>query len=74
MSKAESRLIDSMIEVSIIGIREKPSLFNSLKKSKPEESERNDSFGSIFERHFTLLRSKTLLVEKDGYRDLGEHI
>ena len=54
MSKLESKLIDSMIEVSILGIREKPSLLKSLKKSKPSEEKQNDSFGNLFRERFVL--------------------
>jgi len=73
MSRAESRLIDTMIEVSILGIRERPSLSKSLKRSKPMEDIKNDSFGSVFESYF-IHGSKVIEVDKRDYKDLGEFI
>lgn len=63
MSKLESKLIDSMIEVSILGIREKPSLLKSLKKSKPSEEKQNDSFGNLFRERF-VHGSRVIVMEK----------
>jgi hypothetical protein len=81
MSKAESKLIDSMIEVSILGIREKPSLSKSLYTAKDETTRRDREANrrasqnlSIFEHLYGVNSILVVTLEKSQYRDLGEHI